>query len=445
MSDILLIWPQALLGDPELEALENRIMPLGLAYIAASMEAAGYSVAVLDMVAERADIEASIRACEVHRPRLVGISCTSLSFGRARSVALAIKNTFSEIPVIMGGPHVTFTDHKTLEAGAADVIVRGEGDISAVEVARCLLEGYGELEKIPGISFKCSGGVIRTPDRPQLEELDGRPFPARHLFPLNHYVAHSILSSRGCPYKCMFCSAGAMAGGRYRLRSPEDVVEEVVSIRRRFGHEKFFFVDDTMTSQVSRTHKLCKLLADRCAGISWKCESRVDAVDLSLFRLMRMAGCTGVQFGVESGDTEILKLIGKRITPDQVVHAVGAALEAGMDEVVCSFILGHPYDDVETVVNTLKFADSLKAMGAWGGKNRVVLKVTVLVPFPGTEVYRRANELGLKILLSKWDGCAPDDIMLETQKLSARMLRWLQFQSQTMLELGLGERGTRTH
>lgn len=437
MSDVLLIWPQALLGDIELEAAENRIMPLGLAYIASSLESAGYSVAVLDMVGERADIEEVIRVCEVQQPRLIGISCTSFSYGRAKALTSDLKNVVPDVPIIMGGPHVTFADQEALEEAAVDVIVRGEGDVTIVELARSLLEGHGELQEILGITFKSPDGtIIRMPDRRPLDNLNGRPHPARHLFPLDHYAAHSVLSSRGCPFKCNFCSAGAMAGGKYRLRSPEDVVNEVVSIRQRFSNDRFFFVDDAMTSKKSRMREICELLLSRCPGISWKCESRVDVADPSLFELIRTAGCMGVQFGVESGDANILRLLGKKITPNQVTQAVQIALEAGLEEVVCSFIIGHPFDDLATVNKTLDFANSLKAMGVWGGRSRVIIRLSVLVPFPGTEVHRRADELGLKILTNKWDSCAPDDIMIETQKLSRQMIRRLQFKSLTMLELG---------
>ncbi|MCL6451221.1 MAG: B12-binding domain-containing radical SAM protein [Acetobacteraceae bacterium] len=436
MSDVLLIWPQALLGDPEVEALENRLLPLGLAYVGAALEAAGYSVAALDMVVERADTDAAVRACERERPRLVGLSCTSLSFGRARAVARAIKEAFPDTPLMMGGPHVTFADEETLASSPVDVIVRGEGEASAVEVARCLLEGYGELGDIQGVSLRTPNGFVRTADRPPLQNLDLLPLPARHLFPVRRYTGHPIVSSRGCPFKCIFCSAGAMAGGRYRLRRPESVVREVAQTVETHGDARFLFVDDTLTSQIDRTVAMCRMLAEQCPGTSWKCESRVDVAHPSLFAVMRDAGCTGLQFGVESGDPGILRRIGKAITPQQVVRAVEAALSAGFDEVVCSFIIGHPFDNEETVGRTLELARFLKDMGASGGRSRVAIRMTVLVPFPGTEVHRRASEWGLAILSGDWGGVAPDDILVETAFLSRRKLRALQFKSQTMLELG---------
>ncbi len=119
-----------------------------------------------------------------------------------------------------------------------------------------------------------------------------------------------------------------------------------------------------------------------------------------------------------------------------MTRAVQIALEAGLEEVVCSFIIGHPFDNSATVNKTLDFVNSLKAMGVCSGRSRVVTKMAVLVPFPGTEVHCHADEMGLKIIANEWDSYAPDDIMIETKKLSCQMLRYLQFKSQTMLELG---------
>lgn len=428
MADVVLVWPQTLLGDPILESLESRVMPLGLAYLAGALNNAQYSVKAIDMVASRMDLTDILKICSLEQPRMVGISCTTLSYGRAKAVAAIIRGNLPTIPIIMGGPHVTFAFQKILKSGVADIVVHGEGEVTIIELARFVLEGRGSLDQIKGISFLHNGKIVTTPPRPFIKELDSLPTPARHLFPWDSYVAQPIANSRGCPYHCMFCSAGAMAGGNFRLRAPEKVVDEIVNVRKQFSTNKFMFIDDTLTAIPARTTILCKQLIEKCPGITWKCESAVASVDANLLNLMGEAGCDTIQFGAESGDDRILKIIGKGLTRNKIKSAVSLALVSGIKKVVVSFIIGHPSDDGKSVNKTLAFIDELKGLG--NTEAQVVSRIGVLVPFPGTEIQLRAKELGIKILCDDWETCAPDDIMIETAALDANALRSFYFQSQ---------------
>lgn len=437
MADALLIWPQPFLQDVWLEQGEQQMLPLGLSYVGAALQAAGYSVAAVDMCQRGMSLDELAALVERQRPRLVGISCTAISYGRALAVAGLVKERQPQTPVVMGGPHVSFCAPATLATGKVDVVVHGEGDLTAAELARCLLEGQGTPEQVAGISFCRDGRVVRTPSRPFISRLDSLPIPAADLFDVTAYATHPIATSRGCPFTCVFCSAGAFSGGRYRLRSPEHVVDEAAWFWQRHGRREFFIVDDTFTASPKRALRLAALMADRCPGVQWWCESRVDRVSRELLAQLRAAGCCGVHYGIESGNQGVLDQIGKGITLAQAEAAVAAALGAGIPEVFCSFIIGHPFDTVATVRQTIAFARRLREQGAGKGGGQVICRISTLVPFPGTPVFDQAAELGVNVLLNDWSRYSVDDIMLETRHLSAETLRELFFEYQTTLDLPL--------
>jgi radical SAM superfamily enzyme YgiQ (UPF0313 family) len=434
MSDVLLILPQMLVDDIEFEAADYRMPPLGLSYIGAALLAAGYDVSALDMTAEATTLESLAERLEREQPKIVGLSCTTISYGRTTQVARTVKAVVPEAWVIVGGPHVTFTPEETLAEPAFDIVVRHEGEAAMCDLVACRL-GKGSLAEIAGISFRENGRFVHTPTRPYVTDLDRLPFPAIHLFSLDHYDALPVSTSRGCPFKCIFCSAGAFAGGHYRVRSPANVVAEIYSLWQKFGCQSFFFTDDTLTGQKQRARRICDLLEAQCPGIVWRCESRVNTVDVSMLTCLRQAGCIGIQYGVETGSPEILRQLNKHITLDQVAHAVELTLRADIPEVTCSFIIGLPFDTVETVQQTFSYARELKRLASVIGHGAVIINLGVLVPFPGTAVYQKADELGLQLLTRDWASYSDNDILIETSHLNRRTLRQLFFEYQMAIEM----------
>jgi radical SAM superfamily enzyme YgiQ (UPF0313 family) len=434
MSDVLLILPQMLVDDIEFEAGDHPMPPLGLSYIGAALQAAGHDVSALDMTAEATTLEALAERLEHGQPKVVGISCTTISYGRAIQVARTVKAVIPDTWVIVGGPHVTFTLEETLAEPAFDIVVRHEGEAAMCELVACRL-GKGSLPEIAGVSFRENGRIVHTPARPYVTDLDALPFPAVSLFPLDRYDVLPISTSRGCPFKCIFCAAGAFAGGHYRVRGPESVVAEVHTLWQKYGRKSFFFVDDTLTGQKQRAKRICDLLEAQCPGIVWRCESRVNTVDATMLACLRRAGCIGVQYGVETGSAQVLSQLDKYITLDQVAHAVELTLRAGIPEVTCSFIMGLPFDTVETVQQTFNYARQLKQLATAIGHGAVIINLTVLVPFPGTAVYQKADELGLQLLTRDWASYSDNDILIETPHLSRRALRQLLFEYQTTIEM----------
>jgi len=248
---------------------------------------------------------------------------------------------------------------------------------------------------VPGIAYRKKLGVdqdepVITPARPFEQELDSIPFPARELLPNADYIQFgkkkygysitTVMSTRGCPFRCEFCS-NVVFGGSYRERSPSNVVDEIEEALK-LGYERISFADDVFTLKRSRVLGLCEEIERRGLHFAWECLGRVDAMDDAIAGAMKKAGCYRVYFGVESGSDETLRLMNKKITTEEARTAVEAAHRAGL-EVGAFFILFYPGDTEDTVMETLKFAASLPLD---------YLGLTLPYPLPGTALYTRVKK-----------------------------------------------------
>lgn len=417
MSDIVLI-------NPRTSAFEHLISrknteyapypPLGILYLASVLEKEGYDVEVYDMMLPH---HRSIPQSVLEEASFVGITVCTSGYAHAKEVSTYVK-TKTDTPVVMGGPHVTFAAEETVKEGIADVVVRREGEETILELAQYFARKKGDLKDIKGITY--SKNCISTPDRPFIENLDVLPFPARHHLELAKYeLGAHIITGRGCPHRCIFCAAGPLSGYRYRVRSPENVVEEIKECSLRYEVDHFLFADDTFTAFPERTAAICSLLKEIRTPITWTCECRANNVTPSLLKVMADAGCIRVQFGVESGSDSILRSIHKGITTDMVKKAVSWALDANL-RVLCSFVIGHPEDTAETVEQTIAFAEYLEDMG---NREQVVVGFAVATPFPGTELYERAQELGVKIHTTDWSSYNFLEPIIDTRYLRRQQLR----------------------
>ncbi|HDN63148.1 MAG TPA: hypothetical protein ENF56_04215, partial [Candidatus Bathyarchaeota archaeon] len=214
MTDALLVQPP--LPKPIGEYSSSIILcpPLGLGYIASNLILEGFEVEIIDMAALNLSLDQFKREVKQKEPKIVGISAETLTYKNALKVAETVKKENPEILTVMGGPHVTFLAEETLRNPQVDVVVRREGEMTMKEIARRLLRENGDLGNVKGITYRREGHIISNPERPLIEDLDSLPFPARELFPLDRYrVPGTLITSRGCPSKCIFCSAGAMYGG----------------------------------------------------------------------------------------------------------------------------------------------------------------------------------------------------------------------------------------
>ncbi|OIO24080.1 hypothetical protein AUJ65_02215 [Candidatus Micrarchaeota archaeon CG1_02_51_15] len=368
--------------------------PLGLAYIAAYLREHGVSAEIIDANALEMQMPQLVKVAAASQHQFVGVTCTTNTIYLAYEFATKLKAISPEKKVVLGGVHVTFADEDTLkECPAIDFVVRGEGELTTLK-----LVSESNLGQINGLTYRDSNGAIkRNPDATLIMDLNQLPFPARDLLPIDKYRPGTlfnigqkgskymtILSSRGCPNKCVFCSS-AYFWHYLRIRSPENIIAEIDFLHEKYGVKHLHFLDDTLTVPKARMEKVCDLLIERNYGIEWNTFSRADIVDEALLSKMRKAGCYGITFGVESGNEDILRRIRKNVTKEQVRTAVNTAKKIGLDT-HCDFMLGLPDDDEKTMQDTIDFAIELDP-------NVALFSITT--PFPGTDLFYELKTKGV--------------------------------------------------
>ncbi|MCX5915691.1 MAG: radical SAM protein, partial [Deltaproteobacteria bacterium] len=386
---------RVLLINPPYPIVESLTMPLGLLYLAARLEQAGCEVHLEDLQLCRSPLTRLERALHKHKPALAGITSFSLNLSTASKILQKVKRLSPDTVTIWGGPHVSFDDREILHLHPwVDVVVRGEGEETLAEVVARIRQGKS-FDGILGITWRgIDGNLQANLPRPFREDLDQLPRPAWHLLKLSQYRAFgdgaSVMTSRGCPHRCVFCVGRKMIGAKGRFRKAETVVDEMEALAR-LGFHRIRVEDDLFTFRRERALAICKEIDRRGLAIRWRAYSRVDTIDAELLKWMKRTGCERLLYGAESGSPGILKKIRKGITPEQTRRAVEMTREAGIG-VLASFVLGLPGETPQTLQQTLEFAESL----------RVPYTLNLLTPYVGTEIREKAEEWGIQILSDEW-------------------------------------------
>jgi anaerobic magnesium-protoporphyrin IX monomethyl ester cyclase len=395
MAEVLLMQPPL---PPPMNSYAKEVVlspPLGLCYIASNIsQNLNADTSIVDCSILNLNEQQIRNEIEKCNPKILGISTTTHTYKNALKIAKLAKTLNIGITTVLGGPHSSIRDNETLQNEDVDIVVRQEGEFTMLELADILILGKGEISSVKGITYREKGSVLRNPDRPLIQDLDILPFPKRRLLPLDLYkVPATIITSRGCPSGCIFCAAKALSGSRYRVRSPENVVEETKQIYSERNPQFLFIADDTFTVFHDRTRQICKSYRD--LGIKWVCESRVNTISGDMVKEMADSGCFMIQFGVESGSQAILDSIRKGITVDQVRKAVSWCVDYGVKP-VCSFMIPHPDDTWKTIQETESLMEELKDLG-------VQIFVSLTTPFPGTFLYDNAENLGVEFVTQDTD------------------------------------------
>ncbi|NIS79228.1 MAG: radical SAM protein [Anaerolineales bacterium] len=376
--------------------ISSVLPPLGLAWLATALERRGHDVHILDAHAERLDFGTLVsRIREMGRFQYVGITATTSLIANALEIARAIRAEFPEIRIILGGVHPTVLPAEVLAEPAVDIVVRGEGEQTIVE----LVEDK-PLDTVSGISFRENGCVVHTPDRPLIKDIDSLGIPAYHLLPMHRYYpatgaskrlpATSMLSTRGCPGKCTFCYR--LFGHRLRARSGHIVAEEVKYLQDRYNIREVAFYDDTFTAFKREVFSFCQGVEDLKIDLTWSCFSRVDSVTEELLQVMKDTGLHQIMYGIESSSNEILQNINKRFNTEQVENVIQMTKRIGID-VRAAFMLGNPGETEHTMKDTLDFAKRL---------NPEIAVFNITTPYPGTEMFNWADENGY-LLTKDWE------------------------------------------
>lgn len=362
------------------------LMPTGLCYLNAVLRENGFESRLANL--------AGVPWCEVEeflrreRPDVLGISVfTHNRFESLRIAALA-KKVNPACVTVFGGPHATHSFETILaEQRVVDAVVLGEGEETFLELVHALERHNGRLAEIAGLAVRKGAKVIYSL-RPPIGDIDALALPVRYMDDAwgcdIRRQLEFIITSRGCPANCRFCSSPRFWGAGLRFRSPRSMVDEIRTIRDRYGLIYFSFRDDTFTVRKDRVIEFCKLLLQEKVYILWNCQSRVNAVDEDMLVWMRRAGCECVQYGVESGSERILAQLGKRITPLQVRRAAKATRRAGINLSIY-LITGVPGETAEDVDATLKLVNEIRPHDG---------QVAPLAYYPGTELFEEAVRRG---------------------------------------------------
>jgi radical SAM superfamily enzyme YgiQ (UPF0313 family) len=351
---------------PVIKNLFYNSPPLGLGYLAAVLEKRNIPVKIIDAAVENLKISEIRNRYQKFRPDIVGITSTTYSFRSAIGIAGMIKDEKTDTKIIIGGPHATADPVSILAYKYFDIGVLGEGEVTLLELIDGL-EGKHDLRDIEGIIFRRGSEIYFTKPRDYIENLDELPFPARHLLPLELYRPQpnderaipklSMISSRGCPFGCIFCDKSVF-GKRYRTFSPKYIVSEMEHLVRDFGAKDIAFLDSCFTVNKERVKSILTEMRNRNLKVSWTCTARVDVVTKDLLSDMKKTGCWRVRLGIESGNDNVLEFIKKGITKEQVRNATNWAAKVGLQP-KGFFMIGHLTDTKESIEETIKFAKSL--------------------------------------------------------------------------------------
>jgi len=372
------------------ESLNKRqgvLPPLGISYIASVLERAGHVVKVLDAIALNLTTEELRESIREFMPDVTAVTTmTPTLFGALESARIAKEN--GSITVI-GGPQISVYPKETLSYSFLDYGVNGEGENVMLELVKRLEEGSTPND-IQGLVYRQKDTVCVNGSA-IIDDVDSIPFPAYHLLPMDKYNSiiglypvSTMISSRGCPYKCHFCFKQP-SDKKIRFRLPRNVVDEMEYLVKKYKVREIMFYDDVMTAKRSHVVGICEEMLSRGLNVKWEAPARVEHVDESLLALMHKAGCIRLRYGVESGSEEMLNLMNKNITLKQVKEAFKLTKKAGI-ETFAYFMVGYAHETPVTMQKTIDFALELSPD---------LVMFTVVTPLPETPLYDLARREGL--------------------------------------------------
>lgn len=365
--------------------------PLGLLYLAAYLEAhSDHDIKVIDSQVERLTYDQLAERVKTQAPDVVGLTTMTLTLLDVMKTAETVKRVSPSTKVVLGGPHVHLYPDESIRLKNADFLVLGEGE----EAFKDLLDSIDDkdrLSRVTGLVFEHNGQIVNTGIRPAIEDLDALPFPARHMVPYKKYSSllakgdcvTTMFTSRGCPFKCTFCDRPHL-GNRFRSRSPGNVVDELEECVQ-MGIVEFLIYDDTFTVNRARVMGICDEITRRRLDIGFDIRARVDTVDDAMLAKLKEAGCQGIHYGVEAGTEKILKVLNKGIHISQVDEVFRMTRKHKIP-VLAYFMIGSPTETRDDIETTFRVMRRLKPD---------YVHVTVLTPFPGTQIYKMGLESGV--------------------------------------------------
>lgn len=392
--------------------------PLDFAYAAAVLEKNGYEFELIDAPALNLNVHRLLERVSIDEPTLTIINTSAISLTTDLKVASLIKERSPDSLICVTGSLPSVIPEVALSKKAIDIVIRGEIEFTIVELLKAL-DG-GQLQDVHAIAYKKDGVIVKNPNEPFNLNLDDLPFPAYHHLPVDRYYYSllpkrpfvTMLTSRGCPFGCMYCPYPIGFGNVWRKRSPVNVLNEIQYLVDKFGVKSILFNDQVFTYDMKRAEEICRGIVDRGIDVKWRCETRVDRLSEKLMRKMREAGCVGLHLGIESGDPKILSRVAKRgLNIDMIKKIFAMARDIGI-ETSAFFIIGLPGETKRSIWKSYKLAREI---------NPDIVQFTMITPYPGTKLYNMAKEKGW-ILTEDWTRYNLLNVVMRTDELSEQDL-----------------------
>lgn len=371
------------------------IPPLGLMYVAGYLEKyTNHQIEILDSQVEQLTYDKLKKEIEKRKPNIVGIATMTFTLIDAIKTARIVKEVSPNIKTILGGPHPTIYPEETIQIKEVDFCVIGEGEKVILKLIKDIDNPF-KLSQIKGIVFQDGEKIINTNQADFIKNLDKLPFPARHLTPYKKYFSSissnlpitTMFTSRGCPYKCLFCDRPQL-GKNFRARSAKNVVDEMKECRK-MGIKEIFIYDDTFGVDRQRVLDICSEIKKRNLDITWDIRTRVNTVDEEVLKALKEAGCQRIHYGVEAGTQKILNVLRKGITLEMAEKAFKLTKKIGI-QTLAYFMIGSPTETKKDILKTIKFMKKL---------DPDYVHIAIATPFPATDLYR----MGLKEKVLPYD------------------------------------------
>lgn len=372
-------WMKTLYGD-------EKAVPghphLGLGYLTAVLKQNNHQVRIFDQAIENDD-KKLFSFIKKYKPDLIGISAFSYCSKYVTDLSFQIKK-HTKKPLILGGPHVSALHSKVLEQIPIDFALKGEAEASILEFLEQFKKKNPQFSKVRGLIYRDSKGeIIENLDMPYVKDLDSIPFPDYSEFKFEKYAYYQtktmpIITSRGCPYGCNYCSVKLSMGRAFRPRSPQNVIDEIKHWYSQ-GFTKFEINDDCFSLDLKRAEDICDLIIKEKLDISYDLYNgiRADKATPQLLKKMKQSGCKFISYGCESGDQNIITSMGKNLKLTDVVKAVRNTNKIGIRNSV-NFIIGHANETYKSALKTLEFAKNLPTN---------FVNMYNVIPYPGTGLY----------------------------------------------------------
>jgi len=396
MYDIVLVYPPvSITGRYKKIATGHEVPPQPLIYLGAILRQNNYKCKLIDANALGLNVEETVRQILLYSPKLVGITSPTMLISTASTILRKIKEINPDTVTVVGGPHITAVPEMTMNLYPhIDIGVLREGEVTIIELLKAI-ENKISLDSVAGIIYRENGSLIKTTPRSYIENLDILPFPAWDMLPdlLKYYQQSasridrlpnvSIISSRGCPFQCIFCARNVF-GNTTRTHSADYLIKMIKYLIKEYKIKSISFEDENFVIYRNRLVEFCNRLIDEKLDLTWDCASNVNAVNPQILSLMKRAGCWQINYGIESGSQRILNFIKKGIKLENIEKALKATKDAGI-VTKGYFIIGHPTESLESIQETINFIKRI---------DLDIFQMSFMLPLPGTELYSIANQYG---------------------------------------------------